>query len=36
MNKKGMTLTLLVESESLNYGEGLGNVTTLKKILRNG
>lgn len=36
MNKKGMTLTLVVEAESLNYGEGLGNVAALKKMLRNG
>lgn len=35
MNKKGITLTAIYEAESLNYGEGIGNVTSLKKISRN-
>ena len=36
MNKKGLTLTCVIEAESPNYGEGVGNVTSLKKITRNG
>lgn len=35
MNKKGMTITIVFEAESLNYGEGIGNVTSLKKVTRN-
>lgn len=35
MNNKGMTLTIVFEAESLNYGEGMGNVTSLKKVTRN-
>lgn len=35
MNKKGMTITIVFEAESLNYGEGIGNVTSLKKLTRN-
>lgn len=34
MNKKGLTLSMIFEAESANYGEGLGNVTSLKKISR--
>lgn len=34
MNKKGLTLSIIFEAESANYGEGLGNVTSLKKISR--
>lgn len=36
MNKKGLTATFIFEAESANYGEGLGNVTSLKKISRDG
>lgn len=34
MNKKGLTASFIFEAESGNYGEGLGNVTSLKKISR--
>ena len=34
MNKKGLTLTAVFEAESANYGEGIGNITTLKKMSR--
>lgn len=34
MNKKGLTASLIFEAESANYGEGVGNVTALKKISR--
>lgn len=33
---KGLILTLIFEAESANYGEGVGNVTALKKISRDG
>lgn len=33
---KGLTATFIFEAESANYGEGLGNVTSLKKISRDG
>lgn len=32
--KKGLTLTMIFEASSLNYGEGLGNVTMLKKVTK--
>lgn len=34
MNKKGLTASFIFEAESANYGEGIGNVTSLKKISR--
>ncbi|WP_332239037.1 type I-B CRISPR-associated protein Cas7/Cst2/DevR [Sporolactobacillus sp. KGMB 08714] len=34
MDKKGLTLTFIIEAESANYGEGVGNVTSLKKLTR--
>jgi CRISPR-associated protein Cst2 len=34
MNKKGLTMTFVIEAESANYGEGVGNVTSLKKLTR--
>lgn len=34
MNKKGLTVSIIFEAESANYGEGVGNVTALKKISR--
>lgn len=34
MNKKGLTASFIFEAESANYGEGVGNVTALKKISR--
>ena len=33
-NKKGLTLTLIFEAGSLNYGEGIGNVSSLKKVVK--
>lgn len=35
-NTKGLTITMVFEAESANYGEGVGNVTSLKKISRDG
>lgn len=34
MDKKGLTLSILFEAESANYGEGFGNITVLKKLGR--
>ncbi|PED07571.1 type I-B CRISPR-associated protein Cas7/Cst2/DevR [Bacillus pseudomycoides] len=34
MQKKGLTFSAIFEAESANYGEGVGNVTALKKISR--
>ncbi|WP_353097511.1 type I-B CRISPR-associated protein Cas7/Cst2/DevR [Tissierella praeacuta] len=34
MMKKGLTITVIFEAESANYGEAIGNVATLKKISR--
>lgn len=34
MVKKGLTASFIFEAESANYGEGVGNVTALKKISR--
>lgn len=34
VNKKGLTLTVIFEAESANYGEGIGNITMLKKMSR--
>lgn len=34
MKSKGLTISVIFEAESANYGEGLGNVTTLKKVSR--
>lgn len=33
-NKSGLTISLVFEAASANYGEGLGNVTALKKLTR--
>ncbi|NBI06183.1 type I-B CRISPR-associated protein Cas7/Cst2/DevR [Senegalia massiliensis] len=35
MKPKGLTLTMIFEAESANYGESVGNVASLKKISRN-
>jgi CRISPR-associated protein Cst2 len=32
--KKGLTISFIIESESSNYGEGFGNITSLKKLSR--
>ncbi len=34
MQTKGLTMTMIFEAESANYGEGIGNVATLKKLSR--
>lgn len=34
MENKGMTITIVTEAQSLNYGEGIGNVTGLKRMSR--
>ncbi len=34
MNRCGLTLTMVFLAESANYGEGIGNITTLKKMTR--
>ena len=34
MNRQGLTLTVIFLAESANYGEGVGNISTLKKMSR--
>ena len=34
MNRNGMTITMIFLAESANYGEGVGNISTLKKMSR--
>jgi len=34
MKNKGLTMTMVFEAESANYGEGYNNITTLKKLTR--
>lgn len=34
MENKGLTISMIFEAESANYGESVGNVTALKKISR--
>lgn len=34
MKNKGLTITIVIEAESGNYGEGYNNITTLKKLTR--
>ena len=31
MKNEGLTFTIVFLAESANYGEGVGNITTLKK-----
>lgn len=33
-NKKGLSMTLVFKAQSLNYGEGIGNISELKKLTR--
>lgn len=33
-NKKGLSITLVFNASSLNYGEGIGNISELKKLTR--
>lgn len=34
MSRSGLTFTMIFLAESANYGEGVGNITTLKKMTR--
>lgn len=34
MKPKGLILSMIIEAESANYGEGIGNVASLKKMAR--
>ena len=34
MNKKGLSITIIFKAQSLNYGEGIGNISELKKLSR--
>lgn len=36
MEIKGMTISVITQAMSLNYGEGLGNISELKKITKDG
>lgn len=36
MSKNGLTLTMIFEASSANYGEGIGNIAQLKKFTRKG
>lgn len=33
-NKKGLSITIIFKAQSLNYGEGIGNISELKKLSR--
>lgn len=33
-NKNGLTITMIFKAQSLNYGEGIGNISELKKLSR--
>lgn len=33
-NKKGLSVTIIFKAQSLNYGEGIGNISELKKLTR--
>ena len=34
MRREGLTASMVILAESANYGEGIGNITTLKKMNR--
>ena len=34
MKNKGLTITMVIDAESANYGEGFNNIATLKKLTR--
>lgn len=34
MNKRGLTVSMVFEAQSANFGEGFGNITVLKKLTR--
>ncbi len=33
-NKNGLSITIIFKAQSLNYGEGIGNISELKKLSR--
>ena len=36
MKKSGLTVTMVFDASSANYGEGIGNISQLKKMTRAG
>ena len=34
MNKNGLTISIISQFQSGNYGEGIGNISQLKKMTR--
>ena len=36
MKNKGLTISMIFEASSANYGEGMGNISTLKRVSRDG
>lgn len=34
MDKNGLSITVIFKAQSLNYGEGIGNISELKKLSR--
>ncbi|TWH81353.1 type I-B CRISPR-associated protein Cas7/Cst2/DevR [Sedimentibacter saalensis] len=34
MKKNGLTITMVIEAQSANYGEGIGNISQLKKMTK--
>ena len=34
MKREGLTITMIFLAESANYGEGIGNISSLKKMTR--
>lgn len=32
--KNGLAITMIFKAQSLNYGEGIGNISELKKIIK--
>ena len=34
MNRDGLTFSMVFEAQSANYGEGIGNISQLKKMTR--
>ena len=32
--KNGLSITIIFKAQSLNYGEGIGNISELKKLSR--
>lgn len=36
LQPKGLTISIIFDAMSLNYGEGVGNISELKKLSRSG